>query len=314
MKKLVKYWNQNRIKVIITIFIIVFVIVLINVLNGLMEQVQNNVGETNTNGITDTARPSESVISGDSVSEDVTDENTEIIKTFVDYCNNKDYQNAYNLLTDDCKSELFQDMQSFINYYCNTVFDTNMTYSLELWYYSSEAYTYRITYQENNILETGIVNSSSNKEDYITVIKDENGDKLNINNFIGKDEVNKEVENNGVKVTIKERIRYRTYERYLIEVQNNTSNTILLSDGTNSNDICLLDTNEAEYDCILNEISLTDLEIESNSRKSMYVSFNKSYNSYRVVDSIMFKNIILDKQSYEVDPNNVTKISINIVI
>lgn len=313
MKKLIRYWNQNRIKVIITIFIIVFILVLILVINNIISQVQDNT-ISNTSGIVDTAKPSESVISGDSVPDEVTETNMDVIRNFVEYCNNKEYENAYNLLTEDCKNELFPSLQTFIDNYYNQIFDKNITYSLELWYYSSEVYTYRITYKENNLLETGIVNSGSNNEDYITVVKGDNGDKLNISNFIGKEQINKEVENNGVKITIRERIRFKNYERYLIEVENNSNNTILLSGGTDSNDICLIDTNEAEYDCMLNEISLTDLELESNSRRTINISFYKAYNSYRTVESMMFKNIILDKQSYEVDPNNATRTSINIVI
>lgn len=313
MKKLIRYWNQNRIKVIITIFIIVFILVLISVINNIISQVQDNT-MSNTSEIIDTAKPSESVISGDSVSDEVTEANMDIIRDFVEYCNNKEYENAYKLLTEDCKSELFPNLQTFIDNYYNQIFDKKITYSLELWYYSSEVYTYRITYKEDNLLETGIVNSGSNKEDYITVVKEDNGDKLNISNFIGKEKINKEVENKGIKITISERIRFKNYERYIVEIVNNSNNTVLISEGIDSNDICLVDTNETEYDCMLNEISLTDLELEPYSRKNINISFYKSYNSYRAVESMMFKNIILDKQLYEVDPNNATRISINIVI
>lgn len=313
MKKLIRYWNQNRIKIIITIFIIVFILALIYVINKIISQVQDNT-ISNTSGIVDTAKPSESVISGDSVSDEITETNMDVIRNFVEYCNNKEYENAYNLLTEDCKSELFPTLQTFIDNYCNQIFDKEITFSLELWYYSSEVYTYRITYKENNLLETGIVNSGSNREDYITIVKEENGDKLNINNFIRKDQINNETENNEVKITIRERTRFKNYERYLVEIENKTSNTILLSEGTDSNDICLIDTNETEYDCMLNEISLTDLELEPYSRRTISISFYKAYNSYRTVESMMFKNIILDKQSYEVDPNNTTRTSINIVI
>ena len=313
MQKLISLWNKNRWKIIITVLIIIFVIILIYTINSILSRTQEK-NYTNTNQIEDISIPSESVISGGSVSEQVTEENIEVIKKFVDYCNNGEYQNAYNLLTDDCKSELFQNKQIFINNYCNTVFSTDKIYSLELWYYSGDTYTYRITYRENNLLETGILNSDSNVEDYITVVKLDTGDKLNISNFIQKAEINKESEVEGIKINIKERIRYRTYERYLVQIENNTSNVILLSEGTNDNDICLVDTNEYEYDCMLNEISLSDLEMQPYSKKTIYISFNKLYNSYRIVESIRFKNIIANKEEYQVDRVNARRIGIDIVI
>lgn len=312
MKKFIRYFNQNRIKVIITIFIIVFIIVLIYTVNGLLGQINENM-TSDDNIIIDESFPSESVITGDSVSQEVTEKNVQIIEQFVEYCNNKDYENAYNLLTDDCKSEIYETVDVFQTSYCDSIFDTKKSYSLELLYYTNDSYTYSITYTEDNMLSTGIVNSSKNKQDYITLVETENGDKLNISSFIGKESINKTSEVNGIKIEVIDRFRYRTYERYSIRIENNTDKTILLSEGTNSNDICLVDSNDVEYNSMLNEIPATSLEIPAHTNRSLSISFYKNYNLYRTIESIRFKNIISDLDAYEID-SNITRTIINIDI
>ncbi len=314
MQKLISFWNQNRVKIVIIGLIIIFIIILIFTINTILSTNTENTNQVTENKIVDISKPTESVITGESISENITENNMKMVGDFVNFCNNKDYQNAYNLLTDDCKNELFQNLQVFINNYCNQVFQKNMTYSLELWYQSNLGYTYRVTYKENNILETGNINPSTNKEDYITIVKTEAGDKLNISNFIGKEEINKETQNEGIRINIKERIRYRTYERNLIEIENNTDNTILLSKGINGNDICLVDTNDTEYNSILNEIAPENLELQPHSKKTILISFNKMYNLYRAIDRVRFKNIILNKDEYNMNNTTARRIGIEIAI
>lgn len=287
--RIIRYFNQNRIKVIITIFIIVFIIVLIYTVNNILANRPQTILPEDT--IIDSGIPSESVISGTKVEEEKTENNISIIKEFVNYCNNGDYENAYNLLSQDCKDEVFQDVNSFIDNYVQQVFSTRKTYSLELWLNTSKEYTYRTIFQDDNILSTGIVNSGNNIEDYLTVI-DENGvSKLNLNGFITKDIINKSQEINGIKITINDRKRYRSYETYSITFVNNTNNTIMINDGINSNNICLIDQNEVEYNSMINEIPVTSLELEPGMITTINIRFYKTYNLYRVISGIRFKNI-----------------------
>lgn len=313
MKKLIRYWNQNRLKIIIIGIIIVFIIILIQTINGILERVNTDSNETNV-VIKDTSIPGESVITGEELPEETTNTNVNIIKQFVDYANKKDYKSAYDLLTDECKDELYGTVDLFIQNYCNKIFNTEKTYNLELWQYTTNTYTYRITYTENNLLETGNINSNNNVEDYITIIENSEGYKLNINNFIEKRNINKTQEQDGIQITVNNRYMYTNYEKYSITIKNNTDKNILLNDGSNGNDICLIDNNDSEYDSILNEIPLINLEINAGMQKTIEVRFYKMYNLYRTIRYINFKNIITDKESYELDSNNVSKLNISINI
>lgn len=314
MNKLIRYWNQNRLKIIIMVLIIVFIIILIQVINSILENTRTT-SESGNKVIEDTSRPDESVITGEELSDETTDENVDIIKQFVDLNNKKDYANAYNLLTEDCKSKVFNnDLNNFILNYSNQVFSSEKTYSLELWQYTINSYTYRIQYTDNNILATGNINSGKNIEDYITIIETNNEKKLNINSFIEKRIINKETEKSGINIIVNDRFMYRDFEEYTITVKNNTDKTILLSEGLNGNDICLMDSNDIEYDSIINEVPLIDLEINPGMEKNITIRFYKMYNLYRPIEKICFKNIIMDKETYQSNPNNVSKEVINIDI
>lgn len=313
MKKLIRYWNQNRLKIIITVIIIVFIIILIQAINQILENTRVPESAKNET-IVDTSRPSESVITGEEIPKETADENVEIIKQFVNYCNAKDYNKAYELLTDDCKNKSYNSLDLFVSNYCNKVFNTQKAYNLELWYYTANTYTYRVTYIENNILETGNISSGNNIEDYITIVDNENGRKINISGLIEKRTINKGKEQDGIQILVNDRFMYKDLEEYVITVKNNTDKTILLSEGTNSNDICLIDSNEIEYNSILNEVPLVNLELKPGIQKTFNIRFYKMYNLYRPIESISFKNIIMDKESYEKYKNNIIKINMVIDI
>lgn len=314
MKKLIRYWNQNRLKIIITVIIIVFIIILIQTINQILENARVTEESAKNETIVDTSKPSESVITGEEISKETANENVEIIKQFVNYCNAKDYKKAYELLTEDCINKSYNSLDLFVSNYCNKVFNTQKAYNLELWYYTANTYTYRVTYIENNILETGNISSGNNIEDYITIVENENGRKINISGLIEKRTINKGKEQDGIQILVNDRFMYKDLEEYVITVKNNTDKTILLSEGINGNDICLIDSNEIEYNSILNEVPLVNLELKPGIQKTLRIRFYKMYNLYRPIESISFKNIIMDKESYEKDKNNTTKINMIIDI
>ena len=310
MNKFIRFWNQNRIRIIITALIVVFIIILIQAINAVLKNSRVEEYTPNNTTIVDTGKPTESVISGEEAPEGDTENNLDLIRQFVEYGNNKDYQSAYNLLNDDCKQEIFRSLDEFITDYCNNIFNKNVTYELELWDYVSDAYTYRILYYENNLLQTGNASSNNNIEDYITVVETDSGNRLNINGFIRKDNINKIEEIPEIQIIVNYRERYRDFERYNITVKNTSSNTILLSEGQNGNDICLIDTNDVEYDSIINEVPMIDLELNPGEEKTIEIKFYKMYNLYRTIDKISFKSIVLNKDNI----NDANKISINIDI
>lgn len=308
MNKIIRYWNQNRKQIIIVIAIIAFIIIMLRVINNLAKQTNKSNNNTNSiSKVTDLQKPTKSTITGQNVPETVTKENTDIIKTFVDYCNNNQEQKSYELLSNDCKEEFNNNINVFINDYYNRIFKTKKTYNLELLYTEAGSYTYKITYYEDNLLATGGTGANNNFEDYITIINQDGERKLNINNFIKNQEINKTQVTNNIEITIKSKKVYRSYEQYKITIKNNNSTTILLSDGKNSEDICLLDKNDTKYVAFLHEIPEYNLLLRVGRTTELNISFNKIYAPTRVIEKVQFSNITLNQET-----NTKTSITIKI--
>lgn len=312
MERLLRYWNQNKRKIIITIAVIAFVIIIIHFANYIIKNKKNS-DETEV-VVTTESKPTQSAITGDNVSEDRTDKNMELINQFVDYCNNKEYENAYNLLTDDCKQEYEEDVNTFANNYCKTIFKQKNTYDIELWINENNMYTYKVIYYADNLLATGGSSMSENVEEYITVIYKNNESKLNINGFITKQAVNKTESANDIEITINEKKIYKSYETYNITVKNNTSKKISLSVEQNNKDIYIIGKNEEKYNALLGELLPNQLSVWQKYEQNIDIKFNKIYDPYRSSKTIQFDNIILDENAYRENPNdpNIGKTTISI--
>lgn len=313
MNKLVRYWNQNRGKIIITIAIIAFIIILIQIVNGILKD-----GKSKRKEITsvDKSKPVQSIITGEVVSEEKTTENTNIIKEFVDYCNNKEYEKAFSLLTEDCKKEFNNDINTFIKNYYNNVFTTKRTYNLELWLNIGNNYTYKITYYQDNLLETGASELNKNVEDYITIIQKNNGNKISINGFIQETEINKSQRVNDIELIINSKKVYKNYETYNITIRNFSNKTVSISDGENSDDIYLLDERNVKYSSFINELPVDNLVLKPVYEKNISIRFNKMYSVYRNIEKIEFDNIVLYEEN-DINESNkekleTTKISIEL--
>lgn len=308
MKKLFSYFNHNRLKLMITIIIIVFIICFIFIINNLIKQMVNE-GNGQLHAKENIAIKTESVITGSEIPETIANKNEDTISEFVLLCNNNNYEQAYNMLTEECKQNQFASLDVFIQNYCNNIFTTQKTYTLELWINAGGTCTYRVLYINNNILETGEFETNSNIEDYITIINNGDTSKLNINGFIYMQDINSNQNIQNIEITVQNRCVYRSYEEYEFTVINNSSNTIRLGDGINSNDICLVDQNNVEYNSIINQLSELSLEINPGYRRTFKIRFNKTYNTYRTIEQLQFKNVILNVND---EQSSTVNISINI--
>lgn len=226
MNKIVRIWNQNRGKIIITALVVAFFFIIIRTLNSAakktLEERNNN---TNNQLVVEEEIPNKSIVTGEKVNNQTTKTNVNIIEDFVEKCNSNDIDNAYNLLTDECKETLFPTKERFIKDYYNIIFTESRTTKIENYKNSSKTNTYKVTFY-GDVLSTGNASSKNSKADYITVEK-ESG-KLNINSLITVNDIGKKAEQNGIVVTVAKQAVYVDYEIYKINVQNNTNKEICM--------------------------------------------------------------------------------------
>lgn len=300
MKRLITYLQQNKIRLITIIGIIAFIIFIIHFMNASIKQAnrakqsqQNN--NVNTSKVQDVTNPNQSAISGTKIPTQNANQNAEFIREFVNNCNQKNYEAAYQMLSNNCKQVLYTDVNKFTNLYANSIFSGNTTYTLEL----IKGYTYHIIYSNDNLLATGGVSSNKNFSDYITIVNENNELKLNISNFINKQEMNREAKvNNNITIQINAKLIYMDYEIYQITVSNQTANTLYLTDMQTTNDIVLLDENENEHIAYISEIPKSNLIVKPYIPMNLTIKFNMMYQAGHEAETIHFKKIYTNYEEY----------------
>jgi len=299
MNNLIRYYNQNRRKVWWIIIIIAFVLLLIQVLNSfaamknrnvVSNQASRNTVVTNT-GVTIT-------YSGDNnnnVSQRSVGEHSKIMNSFVTYCNNGNVTEAYNLLSDNCKNQMYEDIQKFQdNYYMYIFKNGNMTYTMNRW----TGNTYIVEFKKD-LLSTGGSSSGEKFSDYITIVRDNSEYKLNINSYVGKKEINKTTEKNGIAATVISKDMYMEHEIYNIKIKNKTNSDIILDSKNSTTSTYLLDNNNVKYYAYLNEIPDNNLYIKYNYEKDLSIKFSSAYSSERNMKALYFSNLKMINSSNE---------------
>lgn len=306
MNKLIRFWNQNRKEIIIIIGLIVFIILIIQTLNyiaGINKENESSKIQSQSESNKEDL-PITSIITGENVSIEVTQENKNLIDEFVKYCNEKEITNAYNLLTDECKKILFSTEQEFIDYYYSIIFTETKLVNIENFKNSSSTYTYVVQYY-NDVLADGKISDSDIYKDYITIDKRTN--KININSFISSKEINKTSEYGGIAIEVKEQQIYKDYEKYIVAVENSTDKTILLDTRSNSRSMYVLGDNNTKYSAFANEILDTMYEIPSYYTKTYTIKYDKIYDPDNVSRKLGFTDIVTDFESYHADSASVNK-------
>lgn len=293
MSKLSSSYNQNRQMVWLIILIVVAILALIHIINGFVLEEngsQNIIAQEKNETIIN--NKNYSVITQTTVKPDV----SSTIDKFISYCNNGEIENAYNLLSDECKEILYPSIEDFINKYFKKLFAEKQTYVYQAWITSNGSYTYRVDFIED-MLATGQASTSS-ITDYYTVVVEQNGQyKLNINKFIGIDEINKLETKNDITLIISRKRIYMNYETYEIEINNNSTKKIMLDTLQNPNTVYVENEKEQKYYWYSHEIIEEDVYVKGMQRQKIEVKINKPYKAKNQTIKIVFSNIMLNENN-----------------
>lgn len=323
MFNLGRWYNQNREKFWVAILIIIAIIFFVQVANNFYKQKSNtnieiqSISSTTRNdinsNISGTLESSTSLIEGSSVSGKNLEIQTSIIDKFIKYCNEGNIENAYDLLTEECKEEVFPNLESFRDKYYNNVFNTYKTYTIQNW--SGNTYKLKIT---EDALTTGKVGSNSSYlQEYITVVKKDSEYKLNINNYIGRTNINKTNTVKGITVNIIKKETYMDYSQYTVKIKNTTNNTVLLDNGERTDTIYLLDEKDVKQYANTGEIIYSNLRLMQGESRNYTFKFSNNYSNTRVMRYIVLEKVIMNYDEYNETDNknnyaNFTNITVNV--
>lgn len=297
MYKIIRFFNQNRRAIITIILIIVFILLLLQILNryyGKKTDIVQNNENSNENLVENSSLISdESLVTGNKVSKSELKNSTNLINEFVDYCNKGDINSAYNMISDECKEEMFPTIDDFENIYYSSIFNgSSKNCTIENW--NKNIYLVRIT---EDVLTTGRLDNGTAKQDYITI----NSDKLNINSYVGRTQLEQKNTYKDVDIDMVRKDTYMDYEIYTIQVKNNSNNTILVDEGNDSKSVYLLDENDMKYYFYNNEIISSNLIVPSGYTRTLKIKFSNSYSSNRNIKCLVFSKFIFNYDDYKND-------------
>lgn len=289
MQRIIGFYNRNRKGIWLTAIIIAFLLIILYLINNFAVK-DSNIKEINqedmATGNEDIVISSnESAITGENISSLKLKEEKEYIVKFIEKCNDGNVEEAYNMLTEECKEEMFSTVEDFKTYYYANIFGGERV-SFEIQNWVDNIYKVDII---PDMLSTGKTNNI-NKQDYITLKKVNNEYRLNINNYIGRTEIKREKEEDNVKITVNYKDVYMEYETYNITIENRSERDIRLDSLNNVDSIYLEDKNEIKYPAYNHEITKDMMEINSGNSKTIEIKFYNRFSSERDINKLIFSN------------------------
>ena len=293
MHKMFRFYNQNRIKIWTIAIAVIFIISLIQILNrNAIEQSKNSENqETTLNNVVSYDTHSKSIISSGEVSKKYSDDIGEIIDEFFSYCCNHEPEKAYDMLTEDMKNSKYPNVDLFISNYYSSKFDGNKEFSFKSWINEKNSYTYLVKIYDN-MLASGKSSDADYIEDYITVIPVEDTYKINVDGYIGRKFVKKDVSNESVDIKMLYRDIYMDYELDTFYIVNNTDATIMVDTMENTKNTYLVDLNENKYDAFVNENKKEDMIVNPCETRNVKIKFNVAYRENLKIKKACFSKIV----------------------
>lgn len=313
MHNIMRFIRQNKKQIIKVALIVALVFALLQILNNISGR---NFIEKNTNNKTSEIYnetkgkvvSDKSAVSGAKVSTSQIKRVNEIIEKFVENCNNHNTEEAYNMISDDCKEEIYPNLEDFETGYFENLFgNEKRTYSVE----NLLENTYIVKFT-GDLLATGKSGSDFSYQDYITVVEENGESKLNINKYIGKEEIDKKSSSNNIETNVLYRKKYMDYEIYTMKVKNNTDGNILLDQLIDTDKIYLKDKNDTQHIAYTNEIIKDDLIIYQGHTNEINIKFDNPYVSGRTIKSICFSEVVLNYNPNNKGGLNLIKLLVNI--
>lgn len=269
---------------------------------------------------TTTYEPNVAVLDSSSkVPDKVSESFEDFIAKYVEACNTGNYKDAYNLVSEDCKKNYFNnDYDSYVEYVQNK-FNSKKCYAIQNYSNYNDKYIYSVKFFDD-FLATGLTNSDYQyQEEFIIASYDENNNIVfSVGNYINSKSLNSVASNDYLKVTLKSVTVKYSYEIYEIKLVNRTDYTVVIQDGN-------IEGNEVELviDGEYRNTSNYDIKVvlPPHAEKTVSLAFPKFYDSGTTSDMIVFSAVRvlpeytgLDKNVESELVNAVDKFSMNIPI
>ena len=161
MLKIVRLYNKNRKTIWLWLIIAIFCIAIVNLIQYAYTEQSRKLAEKaanqtitleekeNPSEVVDYNEAAQSITAGGAVEEDVKDEVQGVLEQFIKYVTNKQIEQAYSLLTEDCKAILYPTLEGFEQKYCQDLYEK--IYDFQSWSSTDNTYVYQVRFYESDI-------------------------------------------------------------------------------------------------------------------------------------------------------------------
>lgn len=157
------FWTEHGTPILFWIIVITVIFAIIQILNfyAIKNNQQKGQGKIETKV---------------SISKEENIKNKDIISDFVEFCNKGKIQEAYELLSENCKKQLYPTINNFKENYYKKIFMQAREVEIKL----EDTNIYKVTFYED-ILESGKIENRNSIVDYYQIEQEILEDKLYIN-------------------------------------------------------------------------------------------------------------------------------------
>lgn len=270
------FWKEYW-KYIVSIAVVWIVVIFIN------RYLKNNPKQAT---IVNTYSPDTPVIdNGGSVPKKDIEKVNKTIEDYFNYCNNKEYKNAYDMLSKDCQDYLYNASVSSFKEYVDSIFKSKKIYNIQNFSNVGNNYIYNIRILDD-IMSTGTTGGYETYQEKITLINENGNLKISNQGYIGKNIYNNLVgEDDYLKIKVLSKNISYSREEYSIEITNKTNGYILLGNGMSSNEITLnlIDQSRPALDIVNNNIMIGPKETAK-----YFLLFDKFYDDGKESSELNF--------------------------
>lgn len=264
-----------------------------------------------------------SVIASDTTPTAMKEPIEDMINDYVAYCNEGNYQKAFDMLSEDCKTHQFNnDISEFMKHVL-TKMPTPKIHSIQSYsktkHDNKTMYIYEVKYTDD-LLASGLTDQEYRyTQENMTFFKNEDVIEMNVGNYMYHTDVKSISENDYLKIDVIDKVVNYSTETYEVKFTNRSNYIVVVADGEELDEVILVLGNESRQSGDLDNIVLYP-----NQSATLKFEFPKFVDDNDPSQKLMFPAIrVMEKYSgtnveeeiiqSEID-NAIAKFSMEIVV
>ena len=224
----------------------------------------------------------------------------ETIDQYIEYCNNKEYEKAYEMISENARKQIYPKLEDF-KAYVDYVFGQKRVYAIQNYSNRDNTYIFRIRIFED-IMATGLTYSTSFKyfEEKLTFVEKDGKLLMGVKGYIDDQEKDELYEDKYIQVAITNKNLTYDEEKYTVEIKNKTDYELVIKDDIEGEEIQLVTENNVISEDV--EGLFIPIHIPPHSSRMCYFKFIKFYDEGVKSTGLKLNNIRV-LRSYSGDKN-----------